>query len=113
MSVCEVCGNRLSSSYYHLPAEIKEETKNHKIKFVHMECCSVEQIKQNLLSYAENQVALYHDIINLVKDTSLKKIKDIQDKYGTYDEISQDIQIDRDLMISALISELKRKTALE
>ena len=112
MSVCEVCGNKLDSSYYHLPAEIKD-SRNNRIKFVHMECCSGEQIKQNLLSYAESQVALYHDIINLVKDTSLEKIKDIQDKYGTYDEISQDIQIDRDLMISALISELERKTVLE
>jgi hypothetical protein len=86
MSICEVCRNKLTTSHYHLPAEIKE-IENNKIKFVYMKCCSAEQIKQNLLSYAENQVTLYHDIINLAKDTSLEKIKDIQDKYGTYDEI--------------------------
>ena len=106
MSICEICGNQMTSSHYHLAAEIKEANK---IKFAHMECCSAEDIKQNLLSYAENQIRLYQDVIDLVKDTSLEKINDFEMKYGTYEEISQGIQIDRDLSTSALISELKRR----
>ena len=106
MSICEICGNKLSTSHYHLPAEIKEADK---IKFVHMECCSTESIKRNLLSYAENQIKFYQDIIRLVNNASIEEIKNIETKYGIYEEISQGIQIDRDLYVSALISELKRK----
>ena len=43
ISVCDICGNEMSSSHYHLPAEIKEANK---IKFVHMECCSADEIKK-------------------------------------------------------------------
>jgi len=108
MSFCEICGKDLSTSHYHLAAEIKQHDNN-KIKFVHMECCSAEEIKKNLLLYAQNQAKLYQDIVDLAKNTTLDKIKDHQRKYGTYEEISQGIQIDRDHMSSALISELKSK----
>lgn len=107
MSFCEICGKDLSTSHYHLPAEIREE--NNKIKFVHMECCSDDKIKENLLLYAQNQVTLYHDIIDLVRNATSHKIHEHEKKYGTYEEISQGIQLDRELMLSALISELKSK----
>lgn len=106
MSICEICGNKISTSRYPLFAEIKESNK---IKFVHMECCSTESIKRNLLSYAENQINFYKDIIQLVNNTSLEEINNIETKYGSYGEISQGIQIDRDRYVSALISELKGK----
>lgn len=109
MSFCEICGKDLNTSHYHLPAEIKQDDDNNKIKFVHMECCSAEEIKKNLLLYAQNQASLYNDIIDLARNTTLDKIKDHEKKYGTYEEISQGIQIDRDHMSSALISELKSK----
>jgi transcription elongation factor Elf1 len=106
MFVCDICGNEMSSSHYHLPAEIKEANK---IKFVHMECCSDEEIKKNLLSYAQDQIRFYHDIIDLVNDTNMKNIKDFEMKYGNYEEVSQGIRIDRDTYIASLISELKKR----
>ncbi|PWU81512.1 MAG: hypothetical protein DLM72_06600 [Candidatus Nitrosopolaris wilkensis] len=106
ISVCDICGNEMSSSHYHLPAEIKEANK---IKFVHMECCSADEIKKNLLSYAQNQIRFYHDIVDLVNDTNMKKIKDFEMKYGMYEEVSQGILIDRDTYIAGLISELKKR----
>jgi hypothetical protein len=106
MSVCDICGNEISKSHYHLPAEIKEVNK---IKFVHMECCSAEEIKRNLLSYAENQIRLYQYVVDLIKDTNMHKIRDFETKYGTYEEISQGVNPDRDIYTSALISELKSR----
>jgi hypothetical protein len=49
------------------------------------------------------------DIIQLVNNTSLEEINNIETKYGSYGEISQGIQLDRDRYVSALISELKGK----
>jgi hypothetical protein len=106
MSVCDICGNAMSTSHYHLPAEIKESNK---INFVHIECCSSQEIKKNLLIYAQNQIRYYQDIIDLVKDTDLNKIRDFEVKYGMYDEVSQGIPIDRDTYLAGLISELKKR----
>jgi hypothetical protein len=74
-----------------------------------MECCSADEIKRNLLSYAQNQIRFYHDIIDLVNDTNMKKIKDFETKYGIYEEVSQSVGIDRDTYIAGLISELKKR----
>ena len=104
--VCDICGNEMSSSHYHIPAEMKEANE---IKFVHMECCSAEEIKKHLLSYSQNQIRFYHDIIDLVSDTNMKNIKDFEMKYGDYEEVSQGIRIDRDIYIASLISELKKR----
>jgi len=106
MFVCDICGSDMSSSHYHIPAEMKEANE---IMFVHMECCSAEEIKKNLLSYAQNQIRFYHDIIDLVNDTNIKNIKDFEMKYGDYEEVSQGIRIDRDAYIASLISELKKR----
>jgi hypothetical protein len=106
MSVCDTCGTEISKSHYHIPAELKEENR---IKFVHMECCSAEEIKRNLLSYAENQIRLYQDIVDLIKDTNMHKIRNFETKYGVYEEILQGVNPDHDLYISALISDLKRR----
>jgi hypothetical protein len=86
MSVCDICGNEISKSHYHLPAEIKEVNK---IKFVHMQCCSAEEIKRNLLSYAENQIRLYQDIIDVIYDTNMQNIRDFETKYGTYEDFAE------------------------
>ncbi|PWU81076.1 MAG: hypothetical protein DLM72_08855 [Candidatus Nitrosopolaris wilkensis] len=96
----------MSNSQYLLPAELKAANG---IKFAHMECCSAEELKQSLFSQAQHQIRFYQDVIELVNNASLDKIKNIEMKYGTYDEVSQGIHTDRELMASALIFELKKK----
>ncbi len=97
----------MTGSHYHLPAEIKQANR---IKFAHMECCSIEELKQVLLAQARNQIELYQDVIELVNRMSLEKIRAFEAKYGTYEELRQGSHIDHHVMISALMSELKRKT---
>lgn len=101
-----MCGDAMSTSHYHLPAQIKELNK---VNFVHMECCSAQEIKKNLLTYAQNQIRYYQDIIDLVKDSDMKKIRDFEMKYGMYEEVSQGIPIDRETYVAGLISELKKR----
>jgi hypothetical protein len=61
----------------------------------------------NVTGDVQTQIRFYKDVIDLAN--SLEKIRDMEIKYGTYDEVSQSIQTDREIMTSALISELKRK----
>jgi hypothetical protein len=106
MSVCDICSNSMSTSRYHLPAEIKESNR---VNFVHMECCSAQEIKKNLMSYAQNQIKYYQDIIDLIKNTDMNKIRDFEMKYGMYEEVSQGIPIDRETYVAGMISELKKR----
>lgn len=106
MSTCEICGNTITGSHYHLPAEIRERNA---IKFTHMECCSAEELKQSLLTYAQSQAKVYQDVIDLANNISVEKIRDFETKYGTYEELRQGTHIDHHIMISALVSELKSK----
>lgn len=100
----------MENSHYHIPAEIRDRSK---IRFAHMECCSVEEIKQNIIEHAQKQINIFQDLVELVNNLSTEKIKDFETKYGTYEEIRQGAYIDRDVTIAALISELKRKVRMK
>lgn len=66
------------SLHYYLPAEIKETNK---IKFVHMECCSDEEIKiifscrQKIKSGCITMSWMWSE------NTTIVKIKDLEMKY--------------------------------
>ena len=140
--ICGICHKSTDSLYSKLIAEIREKKKRvnddnivsfspssstnaiesleEKSKIVHIECCSYEQIKQILLSQAEDQIRFYKDIIDLIKEgkgkdnkSCLNKLGNFEQKYGSFDEIRQGTSIDRDIFTYALIAELKRKSQIE
>ncbi len=140
--ICGICHKSTDSLYSKLIAEIREKKKRvnddnivsfspssstnaiesleEKSKIAHIECCSHEQIKQILLSQAEDQIRFYKDIIDLIKEgkgkdnkSFLNKLGNFEQKYGSFDEIRQGTSIDRDIFTYALIAELKRKSQIE
>ena len=141
--ICGICHKSTGSLYSKLIAEIREKKKSvnddniatfspsssssntieyleEKSKMAHIECCSHEQIKQILLSQAEDQIRFYKDIIDLIKEEKgkdgksfLNKINNFEQEYCSFDEIIQGTSIDRDVFTYALIAELKRKTQIE
>jgi len=142
--ICGICHKSTGSLYSKLIVEIREKKKSvnddniatfspsspspsssntleplvEKSKMAHIECCSHDQIKQILLSQAEDQIRFYKDIIDLIKEEKdsksfLNKINNFEQKYGYFDEIRQGTSIDRDIFTYALIAELKRKSQIE
>lgn len=138
--ICGICHKSTGSLYSKLIVEIREKKKSvnddniatfspspndieplvEKSKIAHIECCSHEQIKQILLSQAEDQIIFYKDIIDLIKEgkgkdnkSFLNKLNNFEQKYGSFDEIRQGTSIDRDIFTYALIAELKRKSQIE
>jgi hypothetical protein len=138
--ICDICHKSTDSLYSNLIAEIREKkkieseysisttTSSHSsssntieslaesCNMVHIECCSYEQIKQILLSLAEDQIKFYKDIIDLIKEEKEEYNKsfsneliNFEQKYGSFDEIRQGTGVDRDIFTYALIAELKRK----
>ena len=125
---CRVCKNELigRSLYADLLAEIKSDTDYPTStkdigsrQIAHIECCSVRQITQILISQAQEQIRLYQDVAILIKsmydsdnydDIRLReRISEFETKYGSFDELRQGNTIDQNLLTSALISELKKK----
>jgi hypothetical protein len=140
--ICDICHRSTGSLYSKLIAEIKGKKNNNdnndnntsntsspcstikslteKSQMAHIECCSYEQIKQILLSQAEDQIGFYKDIIDLINEETgkdnksfLNKINIFEQKYGSFDEIRQGTSIDRDIFTYASIAELKRKSQIE
>ena len=142
--ICDICHKSTGSLYPNLIAEIREKDKienehsipttpyshssssntieslGEKCDMAHIECCSLEQIKQILSTQAEDQIRFYKDIIDLIKEgkgkdnkSFLNKLNNFEQKYGYFDEIRQGTSIDRDIFTYALIAELKRKSQIE
>lgn len=131
--ICDICNKATGSVYPGLIAEIREKKikdndntmadifpLEEKSKMAHIECCSTDQIEQILLSQAQDQIAFYKDVIDLIKDekqqkekkdekTILDKMDNFERKNGSFDEIRQGTNIDDNLLTFALIAELKRK----
>lgn len=100
----------MNHSNYNLPVDIRELDR---IKFTHLECCSLEELKQNIVTEAKNQIRLYQNVIELIDNLNLAKIHEFETKYGTYEELCQDQEIDHHVRISALISELRKRIGTE
>lgn len=145
--VCDVCHKSTGSTYSELVAEIRENKKkqdihdglidnntttitDQKSKLAHIECCTIEQIKQILLSQAKDQISFYQDVLDLMDDVVMVEGKDrvkkeelerkkedlfitkateFEKKNGSFDEMRQGTGIDHNLITFALISELKKK----
>src|ERR687889_493479 len=111
---CDICHKSTVSIYSNLVAEIREKKKienkssiptttyshpsssntieslEEKCNMAHIECCSLEQIKQILLTQAEDQIRFYKDIIDLIKEQKREdnkpfsnKIINFEQKYGS------------------------------
>ena len=142
--ICDICHKSTGSLYPNLIAEIREKNKienehsipttpyshssssntieslEEKCNMAHIECCSLEQIKQILSTQAEDQIRFYKDIIDLIKEKKREdnkplanKFINFEQKYGSFDEISQGTSTDRDIFTYALIQELKRKSQIK
>jgi transcription elongation factor Elf1 len=142
--ICDICHKSTGSLYPNLIAEIRDKKKieneygvpsttsshssssntieslEEKCNMAHIECCSSEQIKQILLTQAEDQIRFYKDIIDLIKEQKIEdnksfsnKFINFEQKYGSFDEISQGTSIDRDIFTYALIEELNRKSQIK
>lgn len=108
MYECEECHESSEHSKYHVPMFI--ETERGKKKMIHLECCSKENLLKILCDKAESERIFYNDIDNLAKNVNSENIRRFEEKYGIYDELKSEIQIDRCLEILAIIDQLKKST---
>jgi hypothetical protein len=105
MYECEECLGEEGSSRYHFP--MIDQTGKQKI--LHLECCSRESLLKLLHRRVENELMFYNDVKELANNPTSNFILKFEQKYGTFDEVKDGLQIDRFKEILAMIDQIKNK----
>jgi len=106
MYECEECHQESDHSKYHVPIIIESAGRR---KMMHVECCSKENLLNQLRQKAESEKMFFDDVLSLADNFNTENLKKFEHKYGTYDEIRDQIEIDRLTEILAIVDQLKNQ----
>lgn len=102
---CENCHESSDKSYYHIPVIVDSERGK---KIVHIECCSKEELAMLLEKKIESDTIFYDDALKLVRNLNKENMRKFEERYGTYRETTDGIQIDRFTEILAIVNQIKK-----
>jgi hypothetical protein len=102
---CPYCGKGIEESRYSVPAETHQKGG---LKLAHLECCSLDDLKELLRVKAMRELEFFKDAANLPENLSFPKIAGFERKYGDYNELAQ-TRTDHELPIAAIVAELKKR----
>ena len=106
MYQCDECKQESNHSKYHIPAVVHSGEKN---RILHIECCSQDNLIEEIQQMVEGEKMFYDDVSELINDFNAQILEKFEKKYGTYDETKWGIQIDKFVQILAMIDQLKNK----
>lgn len=106
-SPCIICGREMSLS------EIRSVLLRRDIKtgYAHVGCATVEELKQCILEIAKRERQFYDDLMKIAPELNNSDIKNFELKYGTFEESLDYASTDSQLIISALLRELKERAS--
>jgi len=106
MYKCDECQEESDHSRYPIPAIIHSGDSK---KILHIECCTQENLVDEIKQMVEGEQMFYGDVSELLQDFNSENLKKFEIRYGTYDETKWGIQIDKFVHILAMIDHLKNK----
>lgn len=77
-------------------------------KIIHIECCPKDELVKLLKNKLDSEKMFFNDAVRIAENLNLESIKRFEEKYGTYQETRDGIQIDRFVEILAIVDQLKR-----
>lgn len=83
--------------------------KNNQMGFAHLHCATTEELKHCILEIAKREKSFYDDLMKVASDFEIDKIREFERKYGDFDEAMDYTPSDPQLMVAALLHELKKK----
>jgi hypothetical protein len=103
--LCIICGNEVSLS------EMKSVLlrKGDLTGFAHIACATSDELKQCIVELARRGKEYYDDLVKIAPEFKEEAVKQFEEKYGTFDEISDYAPSDSEISISALLHELQKK----
>jgi hypothetical protein len=104
-ATCFICGNELSLS------ELKSVLlkKSDCTGFVHITCATSDDLKQCIIDIAREEKEYYEDLIKISPEFKVEAIRQFEEKYGTFDELSDYAPSDSEILIASLLHELQKR----
>ena len=104
-ATCIVCGNEMSLS------EMKSVLlkKGDRTGFAHISCATSDELKKCIIEIARREKEYYEDLMKITPDFKEESIRQFEEKYGAFDEISDHTPSDSEIPIAALLHELQKK----
>jgi hypothetical protein len=102
---CIICGNELSLS------EMKSVLlkKGDRTGFAHITCATSDELKKCIIEIARREKEYYEDLMKITPEFKEESIRQFEEKYGTFNELSDYVPSDSEILIAALLHELQKK----
>jgi hypothetical protein len=104
-ATCIICGNELSLS------EMKSVLlkKDDCTRFVHITCATSDELKKCIIDIATQEKEYYEDLMKISPEFKVESIRQFEEKYGTFNELSDYAPSDSEILIAALLHELQKR----
>ena len=104
-ATCIICGKEVSLS------EMKSVLlkKGDCTIFVHITCATSDELKKCIIDIAREEKEYYEDLIKISPEFKVESIRQFEEKYGTFDELSDYAPSDSEILIAGLLHELQRR----
>ncbi len=104
-ATCFICGNELSFSEMQ---SVFLKRGDH-IGFVHITCATSEELKKCIIDIARQEKEYCEDLMKISPEFKEEYIRQFEEKYGTFNELSDYAPSDPEILIAALLHELRKR----
>lgn len=77
--------------------------------FAHIACATADELRQCIIETAGREKEYYDDLMKIAPDFKEEAVRQFEEKYGTFDEITDYTPSDSAILLSALLHELDKK----
>jgi hypothetical protein len=105
-ATCIICGKEVSLS------EMKSVLlkKGDCTGFVHIACATSDELKKSIIEIAGQEKEYCEDLMKISPEFEVESIRQFEEKYGTFNELSDYAPSDPEILIAALLHELQKRT---
>lgn len=102
---CIICGNQMSLSEMRSVLLKKSDHTG----FAHITCVTTGDLKKCIIEIARREKEYYEDLMKITPEFKEESVRQFEEKYGAFDEISDHTPSDSEILIAALLHELQKK----
>jgi hypothetical protein len=104
-ATCIICGNELS------PSEMKSVLlkKDDYTGFVHITCATSDELKKYIIEIARQEKEYCEDLMKISPEFKVESVRQFEEKYGTFNELSDYAPSDPEILIATLLHELQKR----
>jgi hypothetical protein len=106
-ATCIICGNELSLSEM---TSVLLKKGGECTGFAHITCATSDELKNCIIEIARQEKEYYEDLMKISPQFKEDSIRQFEEKYGTFNELSDYAPSDSEILIAALLHELQKRT---